>query len=88
MFNWVPAARWAHGLVASFIGGGAGAVTAGITASMLAPGQFNLHETDAVWNMFKLMYWTFGLNGMLSAFLYLKQSPLPPWEDGDEERRH
>jgi hypothetical protein len=66
---------WLYGLVSAVIGGGASAVSAAIGASWLAPDKFNLsHPADII----LLMLITFVVNGMLSMFLYLKQSPLPP----------
>jgi hypothetical protein len=67
--------HWVHGLVAAFIGGGSSAVTGGITVSGLAPGQFNFGAQLGA--MGKLMFALFVVNGGLSAFAYLKQSPLP-----------
>jgi hypothetical protein len=70
--------HWLYGLAAAVIGGGASAVTAGIGASMLAPGQFNLSGEG--WNVFKLVSLVFAINGMITAMAYLKQSPLPAIE--------
>jgi len=63
--NWKP---WLHGLGSAFIGGGASA----ISAMVIAPAQFNLG--DGFENMMRL----WAVNGITSAALYLKQSPLPP----------
>lgn len=73
MLNWK---NWIYGLLAAIIGGGASAVVAAFSASMIAPGQFNL--TDHIGNFFKLAGTTFAINGFMSAMFYLKQSPLPP----------
>lgn len=72
-------AHWIYGLFAALIGGGAGSVTGGIGASYLAPGQFGASGT-AGWNTLKLMVICFAINGGISAFAYLKQSPLPAQE--------
>jgi len=72
--NW---ANWFYGFMAALIGGGAAAVTAGVSASMLAPGQFNLETGHAAWSMLKLMGLCFAMNGIISSMAYLKQSPLP-----------
>ena len=61
------------------ISGGAGGVTSGIGASMIAPESFNLHGKTL--QTIGLMLLTFVLQGALGAFLYLKQSPLPPETD-------
>jgi len=66
---------WLYGLSAAFIGGGAGSVTSGLASMGIDPQHFNLgsglHDTVA------LMGAVFMVNGLLSACLYLKQSPLP-----------
>jgi hypothetical protein len=69
---------WLHGLVAAFIGGGASAVTAGIAAPAINPQAFNFH--DQIAPLFQLMGVLFLVNGLLAAFAYLKQSPLPSME--------
>ena len=66
---------WIYSLLSALIGGGASSVTASFTASMLAPGQFNLANPSL---LLQMMAWTFVINGALSVFLFLKQSPLPP----------
>jgi hypothetical protein len=81
--TWLPAIRWAHGLVAAFVGGGAGAVTATFSAAMIAPDRFNTH--DQLRSLVTLMVTTFAVNGALSVFFYLKTAPLPEW-DGVERR--
>ena len=81
--SWLPALRCLHGLVAAFIGGGAGTVTSSITAAALAPESFNL--TNQVRPILLLMLITFSMNGLLSSMFYLKQSPVPDW-DGTERR--
>jgi len=73
--------QWLHGLGAAFIGGGAAAVSASISASLIAPGKFNLH--GGIWDLVELIFVTFGLNGLLTTMAYLKQSPLP-----DERNPH
>lgn len=66
---------WIYGLLNAFVGGGAGAVTSAFTASVIAPGVFNLGA--GLHNTLQLIGATFAINGLLSAFFYLKQSPLP-----------
>lgn len=85
MFNWIPALRWFHGLLAAIIGGGAGAVSAAIAASTQAPGQFNLSDPNAAWSLLKVAAATFVINGVISASFYLSKSPLPNW-DGTDRR--
>jgi hypothetical protein len=68
--------HWLYGLGAALIGGGAGSITSVFGASYLAPGQFGLGGVQG-WNSLKLMVLSFAINGAISAFAYLKQSPLP-----------
>lgn len=63
MKNW---RMWLHGLVSAVIGGAANS----IVAMYVAPETFNLQE------MSKLSQLAFG-SGVISAALYLKESPLP-----------
>jgi hypothetical protein len=56
---------WLHGLVAAFIGGGAGAVSAGFSAAVLAPDQFNL--STGILPMLKLMVLTFTVSGIVAG---------------------
>ena len=69
---------WLYGLAAAFIGGGATAVTGGVSVSAISPTTFNFG--DQLVPTMKLMVVLFLLNGVLSAFAYLKQSPLPAEE--------
>lgn len=66
---------WLYGLVSAAIGGGASAVTATVTASMIAPDKFNLG--GELHNVLLLAGATFGLSGFLSAMAFLAKSPLP-----------
>jgi hypothetical protein len=66
---------WAYGLVAAFIGGGSGALSAGIGTMVVAPAQFNV-EHPAL--LIKAMCWTFFAAGIVPFFSYLHQQPLPP----------
>jgi len=75
---------WIHGIIAAFIGGGAGAVSAGFASAMVAPGQFNLGGGLA--GLLELMGVTFLVSGALSTFAYLKQSPVPAGWDGADRR--
>ena len=64
--------------VAGFIGGGSGAVVAGISAIGIAPNSFNFNAQFT--NTMKLMAASFVVNGLLTTFAYLAKSPLPAIE--------
>lgn len=66
---------WLHGLIAALIGGGASAVTVGVTAPAIAPESFNL--SSQLGHTAELAFGLFLVNGVMSAMAYLKQSPLP-----------
>lgn len=66
--------KWLYGLIAAFIGGGAGAVTSGISAAWIAPDTFNLSKMH---NMLLLMGASFVTTGLLNGAAYLHQQPLP-----------
>lgn len=68
---------WLHGLFAAFIGGGANA----LAAAIIDPAAFNIHE-----GLRKLLSLALA-SGMISAAMYLKQSPLPPIVDERKPRR-
>ena len=70
---------WLHGLIAAIIGGGASAVTGSVSASLIAPQQFNFGTE--LFHTLELMGVMFLFNGLLSMFAYLKQSPIPPEAD-------
>jgi hypothetical protein len=64
---------WLYGLLHAAIGGGAGAVTAGFSASLIAPKELSFGGMASL----KLMGLCFCVNAAFSMFLYLKDSPLP-----------
>lgn len=64
---------WLYGLGAAFIGGGASAVTSGITLNLLDPSDFNL-QTGKLW---VTMAAFFVVNGTMSAMAFLRTKPLP-----------
>lgn len=66
---------WLYGLIAAFVQGGAAAVTASVTVSMIDPEKFNLG--NQLHNFFILSGTCFTVSGCLGAYAYLKQSPLP-----------
>ena len=74
---------WLHGLLSGIIAGGSNSVVSGIAAMGIAPEQFNLNANLS--NTVKMMGATFLFSGLLSAFLYLKQSPLPPITEEENE---
>jgi len=80
--GWGNCGIWLRGLVAAFVGGGSGSVTTGLTSMGIDPDHFNLGT--GLRHTMELMAIVFVLNGMMSVFLYLKQSPLPPIKSEDE----
>jgi hypothetical protein len=66
---------WLHGLAAAFIAGGSTAVTSGISVSVVAPQVFNTGA--GLVPLLKVVGVTFVVSGLLAAFAYLKQSPIP-----------
>ena len=72
---------WLRGLAAAFIGGGSGSVTTGLTSMGVDPEHFNLGP--GLRHTMELMAVVFLMNGIMSVFLYLKQSPLPPVDSDD-----
>ena len=71
---------WLYGLGAGAIGGGANAVIGGVTINVVDPVRFNT-EAGAFW---QIVVTLFLANAALSAFLFLKQSPLPPVIEVDD----
>lgn len=67
--------HWLLGLMAAFIGGGAGAASAGISAAVITPEQYNLGA--GLSHTLQLMAVSFIISGAVAAFSYLKQSPIP-----------
>jgi len=70
--------KWLYGLGSAAIGGGSSAVVSGLTSMGFAPEKFNLQNASGVWHLLGLMLANFVVSGVLSAFFYLRQSPLPP----------
>jgi hypothetical protein len=75
---------WVYGLAAAFVQGGAAALAATMTASLIAPEKFNLGEQ--LRNFLSMAGVTFVVSGVLGAAGYLKQSPLPPITADDGPR--
>lgn len=69
--------KWFYGLSSAMIGGGASAVTSGLTSMGFAPDKFNLQNASGVWHLMGLMIANFVVSAFLSAMFYLRQSPLP-----------
>lgn len=78
--------KWLYGLGSAFIGGGAAAVTSGLTAMGFAPDKFNLSNSSGVWHLLGLMFANFIVSGFLSTFFYLRQSPLPPLDNNQDPK--
>ncbi len=70
---------WIRGLVAAFISGGSGAITASLGANMIAPEVFNLDAGLAKMAQLAAVMALVGAVNGVAAFL--KQSPLPPPEE-------
>lgn len=67
---------WFRSLLAAFIGGGATAVTSGITLNLIDPGHFNARTAD-----FYIMVGSlFATNGIVSAMMFLRQKPVPDYK--------
>lgn len=77
--------QWIYGLLSGVVGGGASAVVSGVSSMLMAPQQFNLQDWQGAKKLFVMMAVNFTLNAALSAFFYLKQSPLPPPVTGNTE---
>lgn len=74
LFSNLDWGNWFYGLISGIIGGGASAVTSGISVSMIDPKDWSIGSAK----FFTLCGIVFLANGMLSAFFFLKQTPLPP----------
>jgi hypothetical protein len=70
--------KWLYGLGSATIGGGSAAIVSGVTSMGFDPAKFNLTNMSGVLHLLGLMAVNFIFSGILSAFFYLKQSPLPP----------
>lgn len=73
--KWKNPIVWLRGLLAAFIGGGAGAVASGFIAVAQTPEQYNLNA--GMDNLLRMMGGTFIVSGILMAAAYLQKSPLP-----------
>ena len=82
--RWKNPLVWLRGLMAGFIGGGAGAVSSAVIAIGRTPHVYNLG--DGLWNVLSLMFGTFLVMGLINAFAYLQKSPLPELEEYDTQQ--
>ena len=79
------AQKWIYGMGSAFIGGGASAVTSGLTSMGFAPDKFNLSSLSGFGHVAALSLANFMVSGGLSVMFYLRQSPLPAESTGQTE---
>lgn len=65
--------NWVMGLWAAFIGGGAGAFSAGLATIVVDPHDFNIYSV----RFWKVVGGTFIISGLGPFFAYLHTKPLP-----------
>lgn len=65
--------NWFRGICAGFIGGGAGALTTGFSATVVDSDHFNVH-TNKLWSLIGM---SFLVNGIIGAAAFLHQNPMP-----------
>ncbi len=65
--------NWVMGLGAAFIGGGAGAFSAGLATIVVDPRDFNIY-TPKFW---QVVFGTFVISGLGPFFAFLHTKPLP-----------
>lgn len=75
--------RWAKGLIGAGISGASAAITSTISASMIAPDQFNLSE--GFHNTMKLIGTVAAVSFVVSISKYLSTKPIP--EDDEDEKK-
>lgn len=73
--RWKNPEIWLRGLFATFIGGGAGAVSSTFIAVLKTPDQYNI--TNGLANLLYMVIGTFVVSGFVNACFYLQKSPLP-----------
>ncbi len=64
---------WTRGLATSFIGGGAGAVSAGFGTMIVDPKDFNVYTGK----LYAVMGVTFSFAGVMAMMQYLHNKPIP-----------
>lgn len=65
---------WFKGMIAAFVGGGAGAVSNGFGNMLVAPDQFNLSHPG---KLLESIATSFVVSGVVTMMAYLHQSPVP-----------
>lgn len=65
---------WMRGIIAGFIGGGAGAFSGGVGALISAPDQFNFGHPRV---LLQTMGGMFLITGLMHTMAYLAQKPIP-----------
>lgn len=65
---------WIRGVVAAFIGGGAGAVSAAFGVAISDPDHFNLSNPH---RLIVAIWFTFLINGVITLAAFLRQKPVP-----------
>lgn len=79
--KWKNPVVWFRGILAAFVGGGAGAVASGFVAIAQTPAQYNINE--GLGNLLRMIGSTFLVTGILNAMHALQKSPLPEVEETD-----
>jgi len=79
MTKWKNPMVWFRGLVAAFVGGGAGAIASGFISVAQTPKEYNFN--DGLQNLAVMIVGTFLLSGTVTAAAYLQKSPLPELEE-------
>jgi hypothetical protein len=64
---------WIKGIVAAFVGGGAGAVTSGIVVSLGDPQQYNMGTQK----FYVLVGSVFLMSGLMNMMAFLRSKPIP-----------
>lgn len=77
--QWKDPLVWFRGLLAAFIGGGAGAVAAGFICVVQTPKEYNFDQ--GLNKLLVMIFGTFLVSGIVSAAAYLQRSPLPELEE-------
>lgn len=77
--RWKNPLVWFRGLLAAFIGGGAGAVASGFISVAQTPKEYNFQ--DGFHNLLVMIAGTFIVSGITHATAFLQKSPLPELEE-------
>jgi len=76
MKRWKEPKVWLYGLVAGIIGGAATAAASFMSLNAASTVGLNVKPLDL-----EQLGWVLLISGLVNAFSYLKQSPLPPLEE-------